>query len=110
MVSQGEKFAIAAEGDDTGAQLSHLTGIAPFFHVYDESGNLLEVLPNEFLKLEYGTGPAAATMLADHGVTVLVGGMAGPKMADVLEARNVRFVYRSAKKNSVQNVVDELRQ
>ena len=51
-------------------------------------------------------GPAAAATLADKGVTVLVGGMAGPKMQDVLDERGVRFVRRIG---TVQDVVNELR-
>jgi predicted Fe-Mo cluster-binding NifX family protein len=101
-----DKFAIAAEGDQTSAKLAKLTGVAPYYHIYAIDGEAIEVFANPHLELEFGTGPAAATSLADKGVTVLVGGFAGPKMADVLEARNVRFVERYG---TVQDVVDELR-
>jgi predicted Fe-Mo cluster-binding NifX family protein len=45
-------------------------------------------------------------MLADHDVTVLVAGMVGPKMKDVLDANKMRFVSRQG---TVQGVVDELK-
>jgi len=48
-----------------------------------------------------------AVLLSDKAVTALVGGMAGPKMKDVLDAQGIRFVRR---KGIVQNVVDELRE
>ncbi len=106
-LAQQQKFAIAAEGQDASAAITHLSGRAPYFIIYDENGNLLEVAVNIYLRQEYGIGPQAAAMLAEKKVTVLVGGVAGPKMKKVLDANNIRFVYR---KGIVQQVVDELRQ
>jgi len=103
-----DKFAIAADGDQAVAEIAKLAGIAPFFHLYGENGELLEVLPNPHLDLEYGIGPACAATLADMGVTVLVARkIPGPKMEDVLIARQVRIVRRLG---SVQDVVNELRE
>ena len=102
------KFAIAADGDQSSAEIAKLAGIAPFFHLYDVNGILLEVLPNPHLDMEYGTGPACATTLADMGVTVLVARkIPGPKMDDVLKAREVRIVRRLW---TVQYVVNELKE
>ena len=100
-----DTFAIAAEGPEPTSPISKLSGVSPYFHLYDVDGKAIEVLANPHIDLEFGTGPAAATTLADKGVTVLVGGMAGPKMEDVLNARNVRFVRRVG---TVEDVVKEL--
>lgn len=103
-----DKFAIAADGDQSSATIARLAGIAPFFHLYDDNGNLLEVLPNPHLAMEYGMGPACADTLADMGVTVLVGRrIPGPKMYNVLAVRKVRVVRRTG---TVQDVVDELKE
>ena len=103
-----EKFAIAADGDQTGSEIARLAGIAPFFHLYDVEGTLIEVLPNPHLEMEYGIGPACATTLADMGVTVLVARRTpGPKMEEVLIARGVRIVRRVG---VVQDVADELKE
>ena len=101
-----DTFAIAAEGTELTSAISKLSGISPYFHLYDINGKLIEVLSNPHLDLEYGIGPAAATTLADKGATVLVGGMIGPKMEDALNARSVRFVRRSG---TVNDVVTELK-
>ena len=102
------KFALAADGDQASHEIAKLAGIAPFFHLYDERGILLQVLPNPHLDMEYGIGPACATTLADMGVTVLVARkIPGPKMDEVLKARNVRLVRRVG---TVQDVVMELRE
>jgi|OpeIllAssembly_1097287.scaffolds.fasta_scaffold57496_2 predicted Fe-Mo cluster-binding NifX family protein len=101
-----ELFAIAAEGKDATAAIPYLAARATHYHVYAENGTVVEVLPNTFLGLETGIGPAAAQMLAEHGVTVLVAGMVGPKMKDVLVANKMRFVSRKGK---VQDVVNELK-
>jgi predicted Fe-Mo cluster-binding NifX family protein len=103
---QKQLFAIAAEGKEPTAQIPYLAARATHYHVYAENGTLIEVLPNTFLNLEAGVGPAAAQMLAEHGVTVLVAGMVGPKMKDVLVANKMRFVSR---KGDVQGVVNELK-
>jgi predicted Fe-Mo cluster-binding NifX family protein len=101
-----DTFAISADGSELTSPISKLSGVSPYFHLYDINGKAVEVLANPHLELEFGTGPAAATTLADKGVTVLVGGMAGPKMQDVLDAREVRFVRRNG---TVEDVVKELR-
>ena len=104
---QEDTFAIAAEGEKVSAKISYLSGPAPFFHIYNINGTPIKVMANPHLDLEYGIGPAAAATLGDMGVTVLVGGMAGPKMMDVLNAKDVRFVPRSGK---VRDVVKELQE
>ena len=103
-----DKFAIAADGEQPSAMIAKLAGVAPFFHLYDANGQLLEVLPNPHLDMEYGIGPAAAETLADMGVTVLVARkIPGPKMEAMLTAREVRIVRRLG---TVQEVVDELKE
>ncbi|MDJ0739792.1 MAG: NifB/NifX family molybdenum-iron cluster-binding protein [Gammaproteobacteria bacterium] len=104
---QDDTFAIAAEGQKVSAKIAHLSGPAPYFHIVDINGTPLKVLANPHLDLEFGIGPAAAATLGDMGVTVLVGGMAGPKMMDVLDAKGVRFVPRVGK---VRDVVKELQE
>ncbi|MEJ2310493.1 MAG: NifB/NifX family molybdenum-iron cluster-binding protein [Gammaproteobacteria bacterium] len=103
-----DKFAIAADGPQPMALIVKLAGVAPYFHIYDIDGNQLEVLENPHLDMAFGTGPAAATTLADMGVTVLVARrVPGPKMHDVMKERNIRLVRRNG---TVQDVVDELRE
>ena len=103
-----QKFAVAADGDQVTSAIAKLAGIAPFFHIYDSQGNLLELLPNPHLDKEFGIGPACAATLADKGVTVLVARQVpGPKMVDVLEARDVRVVRRMG---AVEDVAEELKE
>ncbi|MGB5279500.1 MAG: NifB/NifX family molybdenum-iron cluster-binding protein [Gammaproteobacteria bacterium] len=100
-----DTFAISADGSELTSPISKLSGVSPYYHLYSVNGKAVEVLANPHLDLEFGIGPAAAATLADKGVTVLVGGMAGPKMQDVLDARSVRFVRRTG---TVEDVVKEL--
>ncbi len=103
---KADNFAIAADGAELTSPISKLSGISPYFHLYDINGKAIEVLANPHIDLEFGIGPAAATTLADKGVSVLVGGMVGPKMEDVMVARKVRFVRRHG---TVEDIVKELR-
>jgi predicted Fe-Mo cluster-binding NifX family protein len=101
-------YAVAAEGKDATAEISKLAGVSPFFHLYTEKGEPVEVVPNPYLDLEVGTGPAAAQMLIGKGVVVLVARrIPGPKLMDVIDANNVRFVRRTG---TVQDVANELRE
>ena len=105
---KAQLFAISAESEEVTAEISKLPGIAPYYHFYDEHGAAVEVVPNPFLDKEYGIGPAAAAMLADKGVTVLIGRKRpGPNMMDVLDAREVRMVRRIG---TVEDVVKELKE
>lgn len=100
-------FAIAAVGQESSAQISQRAGRAPYFHLYDESGGPLEVVENPYLDLMFGTGPAAAGMLADKGATVLVGQLVpGPKMLDALKYRQLQFEQHSG---TVEEMVDILK-
>ena len=101
-----ERCAIAAEGPGLTDEITHLTGRAPFYQVYDFHGAPIEVIENVYLVEEFNIGPQAAALLGEKQVTLLVGGMAGPKMMDVLDEKNIRFVYR---KGVVQDVVEELK-
>jgi predicted Fe-Mo cluster-binding NifX family protein len=101
-------YAVAAEGSDGAAEISKLAGISPFFHLYAENGDPVEVVPNPYLDLEFGTGPAAARMLAEKGVVVLVARkIPGPKMMEVLDQFGVRVVRRIG---TVDDVASELRE
>ena len=103
-----DKFAIAADSKELSGNIAKLAGIAPFFHLYSINGNLIEVLANPHLDMEYGIGPACATTLADMGVTVLVARkIPGPKMEEVLKERKVRIVRRIG---TVKDVVSELKE
>ena len=106
-VKKVELCAIAAEGPELTAEITHLNGRAPFYQVYDINGNPIEVIENIYLAQEFNIGPQAAALLGDKQVTLLVGGMAGPKMADVLDEQDIRFVFR---KGVVGDVVKELKE
>lgn len=101
-------YVIGAEGKEETAQISKLVGVSPFYHFYTEKGVAVDVVANPYLNLEFGTGPAAAKMLIDKGMVVLVGRqLPGPKMKDVLDANKVRFVRRVG---TVQDVATELKE
>jgi len=106
--SPASLFAVASDGEHADAGISKLAGIAPFYHLYDENGRLVEVIANPFLDQEFGIGPAAANMLADKGAAVIIGRrIPGPKMMDVVQERQMRFVRR---KGTVADVASELRE
>lgn len=87
-----ERIAVAAQGTEPTAEISQLASRAPHFLIFDETGTLLEVLPNRFKDTERKAGPLAVGLLAEHRVTVLVAGLVGPQMHHALLEHHIRFV------------------
>ena len=56
-------FAIAAEGTEVTAKISKLSGVSPYFHLYDINGKPIEVMANPHLDLEFGTIRAATNIV-----------------------------------------------
>jgi predicted Fe-Mo cluster-binding NifX family protein len=85
------KIAIASVSKDENAEISPRSGRAPFYLLFDESGNLLEVLSNPFSRGGGGAGFGVAKMLADRGVDIVVGGQFGENMEGALRERDLRY-------------------
>ena len=85
------KIAIASVGKDENAEISPRAGRARFYLLFDESGNLLEVVSNPFSRGGGGAGFGVAKMLADKGVDIVVGGQFGENMEGALRGRGLKY-------------------
>jgi predicted Fe-Mo cluster-binding NifX family protein len=85
------KIAIASVGQDENAEINPRPGRARFYLLFDESGNLLEVISNPFSRGGGGAGFGVAKMLADRGVDIVVGGQFGENMEGALRGRGLRY-------------------
>ncbi len=85
------KIAIAAVDKKENAQISERGGQAPCYLIFDERGNLLEMIDNPFCVGGGGAGFAVAKMLADIGVDVFIAGAIGDNMQGALQARQIRY-------------------
>lgn len=97
------KIAIATE--DKKDQVSEVAGRAPYYLIFNESGNLLEEIPNSFMQESGGAGVAVAEMLAGKEITVVVAGDFGRKMMDALEDRRISYYQE---KGSIKEVLEKI--
>ena len=100
------KIAIAAMTPDVDAGIAKHSARAPFYLLFDEQGEMLEVVPNPFSGVDRGAAPQAALLLADKGVTLLVAGDFGPRFVSELEERGIDHIERSGQvSDSVRQLV-----
>jgi predicted Fe-Mo cluster-binding NifX family protein len=88
-------IAIAAMAPEVDTQIAIHSARAPYFLLFDERGNMLEVLANPFTQVDRGAAPQAALFLADKGVTLLAAGEFGQRFVSELEQRGIKYVQKS---------------
>ncbi|MGD8999798.1 MAG: NifB/NifX family molybdenum-iron cluster-binding protein [Granulosicoccaceae bacterium] len=98
------KIAIAAMTPDLDARIAKHSARAPYYLLFDEQGEMLEVVSNPFADDDRGIAPRVARLLADKGATLLVAGEFGPRFVSELEERGIDRLQRSGQ------VADSVRQ
>ena len=89
------KIAIAANSNDSDAEVSAHAARALFYLIYDENGTLLDAITNPYSSVERGAAPRAAQLLQEHGVESLVAVEFGGRFVAVLEEHNITTVLGS---------------
>ena len=85
------KIAVAATTRDENAEVTPRPGRSKFYLIFDERGNLLEVMFNPFSRGGGGAGFGVAKMLQDREVDIVVGGRFGENMEAALRGRGLRY-------------------
>ena len=89
------KIAVAATGKDETFEISPRSGRSKFYLIFNEKEQLLEVISNPFSRGGGGAGFGVAKMLADKGVTIVIGAAFGGNMEEILKARGLRYYEMS---------------
>lgn len=84
-------IAIATTKKNENSQISSQAGLAPYYLIFNQQGELIEAIKNPFTVGGGGAGFAVAKMLADKQVNLVIAGKFGPNMIGALEERNVKF-------------------
>jgi predicted Fe-Mo cluster-binding NifX family protein len=102
------KIAVAAIGKDETSEVSPRSGRSKFYLIFNERGELLEVISNPFSRGGGGAGFGVAKMLADKDVDIVIGGAFGGNMEDILRARGLRYYEMSGTvKESLMRLIHE---
>ena len=100
------KIAIASKGKNPESQVHEKFGRADYFLITDQDGKeIAETINNNAKNNSTGAGIAAAQMLVDKNVEIVVAGNLGPKAEDVLNIAGIKFKSFAG---SVLNVMKEL--
>ncbi len=92
--SAGEEdviIAVASDGKTLKDLVSQLAARCPYFLFIDGTGKLLEAVDNPYVETIGGAGVSAANFLAERNVTIVIAGMFGDKMRNVLETKEIAY-------------------
>ena len=98
------KIAVAANSQDSNAQVAMQAARATFYLIY-EDGELLDVVPNPYSTIDRGAARWASELLQQQGVELLVAGEFGSRFVELLEEININTMTGSG---AVSKMVQEL--
>lgn len=84
-------IAVASDGKTLKDSVSQLAARCPYFLFIDNTGKLLEAVDNPYADTRRGAGVSAAHFLAERNVTIVIAGMFGDKMKNVLETKEIAY-------------------
>jgi predicted Fe-Mo cluster-binding NifX family protein len=100
------KIAVASEGKDENAQVSAVSGRAPYYLIF-EDGKLVKALPNPFKTGGGGAGLGVAQMLGNEGVNLIISGEFGSNMQAMCDEKNIKVKVVEGK--TAREAVDEVK-
>lgn len=110
MVNAGElekmKIAVAASSKTAKASVSNMAAKCPYYLIFNNKGELIEVIDNPYRDASGGAGPSAANFLAQRGVTIVIAGNFGSKMIDALRnSDKTHFEFKGRVDDAVKRVL-----
>ncbi len=100
------KIAVAVLSDNENSEISDRAGRAPYYLIFDESGNVIEKISNPFSVGGGGAGFGIAKMLSDKGVDIVISANFGPNMESALNSRGLKSYRMTGKaKEAVLRIV-----
>ena len=100
------KIAVAADGKSAQASVSNIAAKCPYYLIFNNKGELIEVVDNPYSDASRGAGPLAANFLARRGITTVIAGNFGSKMVNTLENKSIaHFEFKGIADNAVKIVI-----
>lgn len=85
-----EKIAICSDGKDENSLISELAGRAQFFHIYESSGKLIEIVENPYKDAKSGAGIKALEFLEKKGVNLFVANKFGTGIRKEMDDKGIK--------------------
>lgn len=84
--------AVAALSLDESSEISAFAAHAPNFLLFDERGNLKEIIANPYANLHEDIGDQVVTLLEEHDVRLMIAGDFGSHLADALDRKHIAHI------------------
>ena len=100
------KIAVAADNKTAKASVSNMAAKCPYYLIFNNKGELIEVIDNPYKDAGRNAGPTAANLLAQRGIDIIVAESFGSKMINTLENKGVtHFEFKGLADNAVKKVL-----
>ena len=100
------KIAVAAGSKSTKASVSNMAAKCPYYLIFNNKGELIEVIDNPYKDAGRNAGPTAANFLAQRGIDIIVAESFGSKMINTLENKGVtHFEFTGSVDDAVKRVL-----
>ncbi len=100
------KIAVAASSKTAKASVSNMAAKCPYYLIFNNKGELIEVIDNPYRDTSGGAGPSAANFLAQRGVTIVIAGNFGSKMINTLKNKGItHFEFKGRVDDAVKRVL-----
>ncbi len=101
------KIAVAADSKTAEASVSNRAARCSYYHIFNNKGELIEVIDNPYRDTSGGAGPSAAKFLAQKDIDIIVAESFGSKMIDALRnSGKTHFEFKGSVDNAVKKVLN----
>ena len=100
------KIAVAADNKTAKASVSNMAAKCPYYLIFNNKGELIEVVDNPYRDASRNAGPSAANFLAQKGIDIIVAESFGSKMIDALRNKGkTHFEFKGSVDDAVKRVL-----
>ncbi|MCD6130128.1 MAG: NifB/NifX family molybdenum-iron cluster-binding protein [Deltaproteobacteria bacterium] len=101
------KIAVAAGSKTAKASVSNMAAKCPYYLIFNNKGELTEVIDNPYKNASRSAGPSTANFLARRGVTIVVAGNFGSKMINTLKNNGItHFEFKGSVGDAVKRALE----
>ena len=100
------KIAVAAGSKSAKASVSNIAAKCPYYLIFNNKGELIEVIDNPYRDASRNAGPLAANFIAQRGIDIIVAESFGSKMVNTLENKGVtHFEFKGLAEDAVKRAL-----
>ncbi|NQT10210.1 MAG: hypothetical protein HQ573_03460 [Desulfobacteraceae bacterium] len=100
------KIAVAADSKTAKASVSNMAAKCPYYHIFNNKGELIEVIDNPYRDTSRGAGPLAANFLVQRDIDIIVAESFGSKMIDALRnSGKTHFEFKGRVDDAIKKVL-----